>query len=397
MTTRLLVVAMANSPHLHRWVRAIADDSLTIVVFPALQTPQQPDAVVRLAELSDALPTGVYTLSADDVRSQDAAEIDRRWHYEPRTHHFVSPEALASADRLATAIARFRPHLVHSMETQVAGYLVAELVRRNGKQQPWIHSTWGSDIALYGRMRAHQSRLRSMFRDVDVHLADCPRDVALARALGYRGRDMPALPSSGGVDVDDLAGLARQLPSERRRIMVKGYHNWAGRNLLALSALMLIADELADYEIVIPKADSALREWAGIMSNRTALKVRVLPDMPSEVDAIAELAEARLLISLSISDGLATMVLEAMAVGAFPIQSKAGCSHELFGDGVGGLVVPANDTRAVADAILRALRDDALVDDAATQNLATVRQRWDRRTNGALVRDLYRESRTAAQ
>lgn len=390
MSTRLLIVGMANSPHLHRWVRAVASERLTIVIFPVMQVADgAPGSPIRLADLGDGVPPGVHVVDPQDVRSPDAAEIDRRWRYGPRTHHFVPLHSLASADRLAAAIARFRPHLLHSMETQLAGYLVAEQIRRHGKDQPWIHSTWGSDLALYGRMNEHRSRVSAVCRQIDIHLADCPRDLRLARELGYRGPEMPTFPSSGGIDVDEVARLAFEPPSRRRRIMVKGYHNWAGRNLLALSALMLIADELADFEIVIPNAESALREWAGIMANRTPLRIVALPHLEGESAIMAELARSRLLVSLSLSDGLPTMVLEAMTVGAFPIQSNAGCSGDWFTDGVGGFSVPANDTRAVANAMLKALHDDALVDAAAARNLSVIRQRWDARTNGARLHEIY--------
>nr|WP_314074249.1 glycosyltransferase [uncultured Roseococcus sp.] len=391
MTTRLLVIGLANSPHLHRWVRAVVDADISILVFPALQG-QGWDGVdtVPMAELQEDLPPGIHCLDARDVRGDDSAAIDRDWRFQPLTHQFVPVGALAAADRLAEAVTRFRPDLLHSMESQIAGYIVAELWRRQPRSLPWFHSTWGSDLALYGSLPDHEIRLRAMFRGVDFHLADCRNDLGLARKLGYIGPELPVLPSSCGIDVAQLTARPSLPPSQRRQILVKGYQNWAGRNLSALSALMLIAKEVEPYEIVIPNADAALREWAGIMANRTALKVTALPRLPEPEAVLTELARSRLLVSLSISDGLPTMMLEAMALGAFPIQSGAGCGCDWFEDGVTGFSVPVNDTAAVADAISRALRDDRMVDAAATRNLATVSERWGAATNAAIARAVYR-------
>lgn len=391
MTTRLLAIGLANSPHLHRWVRAVVDADTSILVFPALHG-QGWDGVntVPLTALRENLPPGIHCLDARDVRGGDSAAIDRDWRFQPLTHPFVPVDALAAADRLAEAVARFRPNVLHSMESQVAGYIVAELWRRQPRNLPWVHSTWGSDLALYGNLPDHLIRLQAMFRGVDLYLADCRKDLGLARKLGYAGPELPVLPSSCGIDVVQLATRPSLPTSHRRQILIKGYQNWAGRNLLALSALMLIAEEAEPYEIVIPNADAALREWAGIMANRTALKVTALPRLPEPDAVLAELARSRLLVSLSISDGLPTMMLEAMALGTFPIQSSAGCGCDWFEDGVTGFSVPVNDTAAVAAAISRALRDDPMVDTAAKRNLATVRERWDATINGAIARAVYR-------
>lgn len=391
---RILVVGMAHSVHLQRWVEAVADPAMTILVLPALQMAVGSGrATIPLTRVREDLPPGIHIVAPADM----AGSKPEPPSYQPLTHSFVRPSALASPERIAEAIGHFRPHVLHTMESQIAGYLMAETVRRRGKAGPWIHSTWGSDLALYARLPDHRARLAAMFRSVDVHLADCRRDHGLARQLDYRGPEMPAMPSSCGVDTEALAAHATVPPSRRRRILVKGYHNWAGRNLLALSALILVGEALEGYEIVIPNAHPTLREWGGIMANRTPLKVRALPRLEDEADLFDELAASRLLISLSLSDGLPTMVLEAMALGAFPIQSRAGCASEWYQDGVGGFSVPVNDTRAVAEAIRIALLDDALVDAAAARNRMTIEQGWDRKTNGAMARVIYRDAIAAAR
>jgi glycosyltransferase involved in cell wall biosynthesis len=73
-------------------------------------------------------------------------------------------------------------------------------------------------------------------------------------------------------------------------------------------------------------------------------------------------------IGLSISDGLSTSALEAMVMGAFPVQSNTSCLTELVNDGETALMVPAEDPVEVAAAIRRALSDDAMVDRAAEFN-----------------------------
>jgi len=80
---------------------------------------------------------------------------------------------------------------------------------------------------------------------------------------------------------------------------------------------------------------------------------------------------------LSISDGISTSLLEAMAMGTFPIQSYTACADEWIVDGQSGFIVPPEDPQVVAEALRRALTDDLLVNRAAELNSQTIAQRLD--------------------
>lgn len=83
------------------------------------------------------------------------------------------------------------------------------------------------------------------------------------------------------------------------------------------------------------------------------------------------------------------MLLESMTVGTFPVQSSTGSTAEWIEHGKTGFIVSPHNTREIADAIVRAALDDDLVDRAATQNLETVRRKWDLATNGAIAWRIY--------
>lgn len=85
----------------------------------------------------------------------------------------------------------------------------------------------------------------------------------------------------------------------------------------------------------------------------------------------------RLMTQLKWADALSTSFLEAMAMGAFPIQSHTACVEEWAEDGKTALRVHPDDPESVAAAIRRAVTDDELVDRAAEINGRTVRERLD--------------------
>jgi glycosyltransferase involved in cell wall biosynthesis len=82
-------------------------------------------------------------------------------------------------------------------------------------------------------------------------------------------------------------------------------------------------------------------------------------------------------------------MLEALATGTFPIQSGTACTDEWFVDGETGFAVPPEDPHAVAQALRRALADDALVDSAAIRNAQVCAARLDSVTIRAQTIALY--------
>lgn len=393
---RLLLVGIPNSPHLHRWARMIARADACIVIVPAVAlTHALPADIrrIRRSGLTPALPAGLYMLGPEDaVPSPHGAEpVDG---YRSLTHHFVPEALLLDPQRLIECIEAFQPQIVHAHEIQMAGYVCLEAARRMGARFPcWIMSNWGSDTALYHKFPMHRERLVALLQRVSLYLPDCCRDYAIAHRLGYRGPVLPVLPSSGGVDIGSLRAAPRLPPSRRRTLLVKGYHNWAGRAMLILSAIALVRRQLAGVKIRITSASPVVDAAAARLARATGLDVAVLPYTDDHREAMARLSEARAVVSLSISDGLPTTVLEAMVAGALPVQSATACVDEWLQHGVGGLIVSPHDTRALADAIVRALTDDALVDSAAQINLDVVRQRWSIATNARRAWEIYEDAR----
>jgi glycosyltransferase involved in cell wall biosynthesis len=105
------------------------------------------------------------------------------------------------------------------------------------------------------------------------------------------------------------------------------------------------------------------------------------------------LAEAPAVLGVGISDGISTTLLEAVAVGTLPIQSST-ASDERLEHGRSGFVVSPYNTEEIAEAVIRAVTDDALVDQAAEINRQAVMARWSFTTNGMQVWDIYDRLRT---
>lgn len=396
----VLVVAMPDSIHTARWLRLALGQGFRIVLLGATGAPlvrEMADAVpIRGAADLDGLSDRVVGLFEPDEADRERAEaLDRHIGHRPWRPDWMPPEmAVLRPGTIAIAIERLRPALVHAMETQLAGYACLAARQALGPAfPPWMLSNWGSDFYLFRHVPSHRDRLLAIAALADAYVAECGRDIAIFRSMGYRGRVMEPIPASGGMELDGFPGLDELgLPSGRHEIVVKGYHGWAGRALHVLAAIHLAADALRRYAIRIVLAAPEVRAMAATMVARDRLRIVCEPYLASHRLALMRLARARILVGCGISDGITTTLLEAMTIGAFPILATTTCADEWIADGRSGRLVSPHDTAALAAALTEAAGDDALVDRAAGINRPIVEQRWNAATNAPRIAAFYRRT-----
>ena len=400
----VLVIGMAASIHVVRWLRMVsACSGLRFILCPVFRAAPHlicqgveflnpnfgPVRFVRDGETAAGLlpgETGIFDL--ESVPDDEIAACSRATGFKPFHPAHLPPDwSFAEPGHVAAAIQRLRPALVISLEVQFSGYLALATKDYMGGGFPrWLVSNWGSDIYLYRKLKDHEPRLRRIAEAADAYIAECHRDVGVIRQMGFRGRLLPTMPASGGVDFADFPALDDlPPPSARREIQIKGYHGWSGRALHVLAAVHLAAAELSHFAIRVILAGPEVRAMAETMARRDGLDIACEPYVASHAESIARLARARISVGLGISDGISTTLLESMAVGTFPVKGTSSCACEWIESGHTGMMVSPHDTRAIAEALLRAARDDALVDAAARVNRRTVEERWDADRNRDII------------
>jgi glycosyltransferase involved in cell wall biosynthesis len=80
-------------------------------------------------------------------------------------------------------------------------------------------------------------------------------------------------------------------------------------------------------------------------------------------------------VSISAHDGTPNSLLEAMAIGCFPIAGDIESLREWIVPGVNGLLVEPDKAQALAEALVRALEDPALRAAATEINQNIIRER----------------------
>jgi len=385
---RILFVAMPDSVHTARWITQISEKGWEIFLFP-----------VYIGDFHAQMPNISAFNSLPSFRRNRVGKIRHIWWTVVPfwLDYILSKISSGTSDKfkelaLSLVIRRIKPDIIHSLEIQRAGYLTLAAKKSIQSKFPaWIVTNWGSDIFLFGRLSQHTKVIQAVLESCDYYSCECNRDISLAKQLGFQGKTLPVFPNTGGFRLGETFALGSGFrPSERKKILLKGYQHFAGRALVGLQALRLCTDLLKEYTILVFSAGEEVRIAVELFQQDTSLPVEIVPKIPHR-DMLQIYGGSRVYIGLSISDAISTSLLEAMVMGAFPIQSNTACADEWIEDKVSGIIVPPEDPHAIAEAISIALKDDELVDRAAQINASTAQERLDYSKIQPQVVNMYQE------
>jgi len=361
---RVLVVGMLDSVHLSKWVELFEGEDAEFWLFPS--SPHR-RIHPNLKELFRRRGRAFFRIVP--MGAQLGLPL------------WLLDKIFSNAFRafyLRILIWAIKPQFVHALELQNAGYIVSKtlgLMPLEASKPTFVATNYGSDIYWFSKYPRHYRKLKDLLENLDIYAAECQRDVELARELGFSRRVMPVLPNAGGFKTSQLSGELLP-PDQRPLIMVKGYHGWVGRAHIAVQALESISTELNDYEIAFYSCNLSTRRLAKRMAKRTGLKVTAYSKGALSHDEMVEkFSRSLIYVGLSLSDGISTSMLEAMAMGAIPVQTSTACCDEWFSET--GVAIQSLTVEDVALGIQTAI-GLALTTDSAVKNRETIRARASR-------------------
>jgi glycosyltransferase involved in cell wall biosynthesis len=390
---RILFVAQAVSVHTARWISQVNDQGWDLHVFDMLGSFPHAE-LGGVTEYSLLFPRKI-PLPAAQPSYGHPFFMRHGWDPFPLSllGFFVRRAFRGRVRRLASLIRKIRPDIIHSFELQTQSYCLLDVAKMLGGHlgAPWMVNTWGSDIFYFQRFPEHLEKIRDLLLQCDYLIPDCARDEALARAYGFKGKIPLILPGAGGYPIEDMRrSMSQGSVSARRVVVLKGYQGWAGRAIQALEALLLCQDVLERYEIVVYAASPATVQRVRQLHASSPLNLKVLPRSP-HAEVVKLFGRSRVAIGINETDGVPNAMLEAMTMGAFPVQSDTQSTSEWIQDGKNGLLVAKNHPADIAAAIRRALADDALVDAAAETNRRLMLDRLDISRVKPKVVQMYRD------
>jgi glycosyltransferase involved in cell wall biosynthesis len=336
---RIVLVAMVDSIHVARWISQFPASYYKFYVFPSTPNRRIHPDISRMK--SDQGNIEIYPFGG--LLSLPLWGMD-----------LIFGNRIRSAF-LQALIRRVKPEFVHALEFQHGAYLADQALRAGNLKETFIATNYGSDIYWFQQFPKHLAKIKSVLERADRYSAECERDVQLALGYGFKGQVLPVIPNAGGIP-EKYAQMEVLPPSERKLIMIKGYDGWVGRATLAVKALPLIKDQLAGYGIIFYSCNGKTLRAIRKMNRESGIKVTAYPKKKLSHSQMMEMfSRALIYVGVSLSDGISTSMLEALAMGAYPVQTNTACTSEWFKPGAGGIELKEIESAELALAITNAL------------------------------------------
>lgn len=377
---KILLIGMADSVHLANWLQNMSSLPVSVTLVSSSPHRRVHPKIVGLLGAPNQLGMSLTMPNWSRKLGLPLWLLDR----------FFGERLRGGLVR--NVIQKLRPDLIHIVEFQHAGYILLQALAKPlpGLRPKIMSSNYGSDIFWFRKFPKHKQRISALLKITDHYTCECTRDINLARELGFKGVST-LIPNTGGVSEELL--LEQQEPvnaAGRRLILLKGYQNKFGQALEGVGSLFRLRKTLKAFEIVSISTNIITALALFVLRIFSGLRVSFhLKGSLTHAEVLSLLSRARVYIGLSKSDGISTSLLEAMAMGAFPIQTGTSCASEWIESGKSGAVVSLGKSHELDDWIRKALSDDNLVDTAQKTNASTIADRYTRSVMTSKVEELY--------
>lgn len=265
---------------------------------------------------------------------------------------------LTAAWRLARVLRDLRPDIVHAHDPH--GVAMAALARSIGRPEPSPFLVASRRVDFRIRQNAFS---RWKYRQVDLFIcaSECIRQMLVAdgvepdRAVTvHEGIDIDHVDAAPPADVRALfwlphgapivGNIAALVPHKGQRYLVE--------------AAALVVGRMPDVRFLIV-GDGELRDPLEQEVRREQLERHVI-FTGFRPDVLSLLKGFDVFVLSSVTEGLGTSLLDAMAASRAVVATRTGGIPEVVVDGETGLLVPPRDARALAEAIIRLLGDEPL-------------------------------------
>lgn len=361
---------------------------ITQVFPPVSENGQLLQSALRLMTTITGRPGGRVRRLVHSGLSGLAGRMENHW-----------PSSLEAA--LARVIRDWRPDIIHTLGFEPSAYFylrTRDEYDLHGIGRWVAQARGGPDLDLYRHLPEKMAQICDVFEACDHFICDNEQNYAFAfdNGLDHTKAETPGVgvvSGPGGLDVDELRSRWTKLPSQRPRRIVwpKTYETISSKGLPVLEALILAWNRIQPCEIdcLWLVQDEIRIYFEKMLPDHIKAACTIHARLPRE-EVLELLSDARIMLAPSLSDGIPNAMLEAMALGAFPIISPLATTLPVVENETNVLFARNLYPEEIAEALVRAMNDDEMIDVAANANIERVTELADRKKVRARVIDFYR-------
>jgi len=270
----------------------------------------------------------------------------------------VTEMDLGAAWRLARLIKQLNPDIVHAHDPHGVAMAALALSMSTQLAKPPLVASRRVDFHLRG-----SSLSRWKYRQVDCFI--CASDAIRRMLISDGVPEVRAVTVHEGID---LGRVAAAPPAKLHEDLWLPHHAPIVGNVAALvphkgqrhlvEAAALVVRQVPDARFVIAGEGELRAALEKQIKDHHLEKHVILAGFRPDVLSLHKAFD--LFVMSSVTEGLGTSLLDAMACGKAVVATEAGGIPEVVIDGTTGLLVPPRDHEAMARAIVTLLKDEGL-------------------------------------
>lgn len=281
---------------------------------------------------------------------------------------------LTAAWRLSRIIRRLGPQVVHAHDPHGVAMAALALSMTTAKPSPKLVASRRVDFHLKGNSL---SRWKNRQVDCFIAASEAIREMLVSDGVPrdrtvtvHEGIDVDRIVATPAVNVHETLWLPHHAPlvgNVAALVPHKGHR-------YLIDAAHLVHREIPDARVVI-FGEGELREHLEHLVHEHGLAKHVL--LPGfRTDVIGCIKGLDVFVMSSVTEGLGTSLLDAMACARPIVATRTGGIPEVVADGITGVLVPPRDAQALARAIVALLSDESRRHQYGQAGLSRVRERF---------------------
>lgn len=188
-----------------------------------------------------------------------------------------------------------------------------------------------------------------------------------------------------GLDLDTLAFVQKEKLNTPLKIVSIGRSHWVKGYSYALDGMAILQEQQFDFEYSI----LGIGTDEELLVHRSQLgldkRVHFVCQKPFQ-EVLSIVREADVLLLPSIEEGIANVVLEAMALGTLVVSTDCGGMNEVVSDGANGFLIPIRNPLAMAAALRKVA--DLSIDEYHKMTIAARKTIENQHTHQRMISDM---------